>query len=324
MRRPDSEMPEIGGYIELERNHGRALHEELTAVNCGRNALAYLIEVRGIKSIALPYYICGSVTALCEKYGLRVRSYRLRDDFRPDMDGLSDDEWLYVVDPYGQLTEDDIKEIKAAHGKTILDNAQAYFKEPVPGVDTVYTARKFFGVPDGGFVATEAKLGRELETDVSGGRMSFLIGRFEGRASDYYDEYAANNKSFANEPLKAMSSLTMNLLKGIDYDFVRARREENFDRLHLALGGSNELRIRRPEGPFAYPYMVRGAAEIRRKMIERKIYIPILWPDAASAAPEGSFDRRLSADVLPLPVDQRYGAEEMDIMIDALKEFGAL
>ena len=66
-----------------------------------------------------------------------------------------------MVDPYGQLTEKDIKELKAAHGKTILDNAQAYFKEPVPGVDTVYTARKYFGVPDGGFVASEAKLGRD-------------------------------------------------------------------------------------------------------------------------------------------------------------------
>lgn len=42
-------MTEIGGYIELDDFHGSMLHEKAKHLNCGRNALAYLIESRKIK-----------------------------------------------------------------------------------------------------------------------------------------------------------------------------------------------------------------------------------------------------------------------------------
>ena len=45
---------EIGGYLELERFQGEALHGDLIALGSGRACLAYLIELRGIRSIWLP------------------------------------------------------------------------------------------------------------------------------------------------------------------------------------------------------------------------------------------------------------------------------
>lgn len=43
-------MKEYGGYIELECCHGKMLHEEAIALNCGRNALAYLCEAKRVKN----------------------------------------------------------------------------------------------------------------------------------------------------------------------------------------------------------------------------------------------------------------------------------
>lgn len=43
-------MKEIGGYIELDTCRHAMLHEDAILLNCGRNALAYLLEARGIKS----------------------------------------------------------------------------------------------------------------------------------------------------------------------------------------------------------------------------------------------------------------------------------
>ena len=43
-------MREICGYIELDTYHVPMLHEGTIALNCGRNALAYLIKSRGIKN----------------------------------------------------------------------------------------------------------------------------------------------------------------------------------------------------------------------------------------------------------------------------------
>lgn len=54
-------MKEIGGYIELDTYHLPMLHEGAVALNCGRNALAYLLKAREIKRLWIPYSICDSV-----------------------------------------------------------------------------------------------------------------------------------------------------------------------------------------------------------------------------------------------------------------------
>ncbi len=43
-------MREIGGYIELDTYRLPMLHEGAIALNCGRNALAYLLRARRIKN----------------------------------------------------------------------------------------------------------------------------------------------------------------------------------------------------------------------------------------------------------------------------------
>lgn len=41
-------MKEIGGYIELDTYTGKMLHSDGLKLNCGRNALAYIIKANGI------------------------------------------------------------------------------------------------------------------------------------------------------------------------------------------------------------------------------------------------------------------------------------
>lgn len=53
-------MKEIGGYIELDSFTGKMLYEDSIKLNCGRNALAYLIEVNNIKKIVTPKFMCDS------------------------------------------------------------------------------------------------------------------------------------------------------------------------------------------------------------------------------------------------------------------------
>ena len=75
-------MGEIGGYIELWENTGPMLHEGSIALNCGKNAFAYVIKARGIKKIVLPWYLCNSLHDICLKYGVAVRHYHIGDNFR--------------------------------------------------------------------------------------------------------------------------------------------------------------------------------------------------------------------------------------------------
>ena len=57
-------MKEIGGYFGLEQFAGREYHEGLIAVNSARNALAYLLRVRNIQKLCIPYFLV-TVYRLC-------------------------------------------------------------------------------------------------------------------------------------------------------------------------------------------------------------------------------------------------------------------
>ena len=314
-------MREIGGYIELETFRGRMLHEEATKLNCGRNALAYLCVAKKIEKLYLPYFLCSSVLDVCEKLGVPFEFYHVDETFMPQFpQRLGENEWLYIVNYYGQLSNETLKRWKDQYGRIIVDNAQSYFQLPVEGVDTLYTCRKFFGVADGAFLYTDVRLERELQQDESFERMHFLLGRYERSANEFYAEYAANNKLFAGEPVKMMSKLTQNLLHGVDYEFVRARRSQNFAVLHEQFGSANQLTLAIPEGAFMYPLWIKNGAAVRKKLQAEKIYIPTLWPNVLQQLPETAVEYQLAMDILPLPVDQRYEAEEMKYLAGQVRK----
>ena len=305
-------MKEIGGYIELDTYNLPILHKGAIALNCGRNALAYLIRARKIKRIWIPRLICSSVTGVCEREGVPYSLYGIGFDFLPSEDvKLGDDEWLYFVNYYSQFDNEKIEEYVKKYDRVIVDNAQSYFQAPIPGVDTIYTCRKYFGVADGAFLYTDAVLDEEFPFDESFERMHFLLGRYERTASEFYSEYAANNELFATEPIKRMSKLTSNLLHAIDYDFVYNKRIENYAYLHQALKDINKLDLSDIPGTFMYPLMIDNGDEVRKRLIQSKIYIPTLWPDVFGFCAEDSQEYRMAKNILPLPIDQRYSQKEL-------------
>lgn len=313
---------EIGGYLELERFAGPMLHEGDVALNCGRACLEYLVELRGIRTIWLPDFLCSSVPNLCRRAVVEVKTYRVGEGFGPAYDfEVSDGEWLYLVDYYGQLAQADVDAALAASGgRLIVDESQGYFREPWEGVDTLYTCRKWFGVADGAFLHTRdgARLGRELSCSESHDKMGFVLGRFERPSGEFFAESKDNNARFADEPMARMSALTENLLHAVDYETAKARRRENWGVLDAALGAYNRLSLVAPEAPFMYPFMVAGAEDVRGRMAAEGVFVPTLWPNVSCDAAAGVIAIDFSNNILPLPVDQRYGAGDMDVIIRVL------
>lgn len=311
-------MREIGGYFELDKYSMPMLHEGAIALNCGRNTLAYLIEAKGIEKIKVPKFLCDTVREVCEKEKISISFYSVTRDFLPEELTLEADEWLYLVNFYGQLDNDTIRGYVEKYERVIVDHAQAYFQMPLENVDTLYTCRKFFGVADGGILYTDTKLDKEIPQDESFDRMKFVLGRFERSASEFYAEAASNNDFFADEPIKLMSKLTENLLHGIDYEAVKQKRTRNFEILHEAFGKINPLKLTVPQGAFMYPLYLEKGGEIRRKLQAKKIFIPTLWPDVFEHCDESELEYDYAKNILPIPVDQRYDEEDMKYIIKAV------
>lgn len=312
-------MREYGGYIELEHFTGTVLHEEGIALNCGRNALVYICKKRKINKILVPYFICSSITDALDKANVEYEFYHISETFEPIFDFvLNDYEWLYIVNYYGQISNDKIKEWHHKYVNIIVDNAQSYYQMPIRGIDTIYTCRKYFGVSDGAFLHTELELEEKIDFDESYGRMNFLLGRFERGASEFYPEYCANNSMFANEPIKRMSALTMNLLRAIDYECVAKRRMSNFSILLHNFKEVNKLDLNAPYGAFMFPLWIDNGIDLRKKLQLKKIYIPTLWPNVIKMCTPDTLEYQFAVNILPIPVDQRYDDEDMEYLTNAI------
>jgi len=315
-------MKEIGGYIELDSYHLPMLHEDAVALNCGRNALAYLFKSRKIKKLKVPYFICNSIINVCEREGVEKSYYHIGMDFKPIDLTLSNDEWLYLVNFYGQLSNDEIKRYVNKYKRVIVDQANGYFEDPLPGIDTFYTCRKWFGVADGALLYTDKLLDDEFPQDESFNRMHFLLGRYERTANEFYGEYNDNNKFFISEPIKKMSKLTWNLLHAIDYDRIKEIRLKNFEYLSGKLGNLNRLKL--SNATFMYPLLVENGSEIRKRLQTSKIYIPTLWPAVFELTSTEDLENDMASNILPLPIDQRYCIDDMQYMVEVIKRYGEL
>lgn len=298
---------EIGGYIEFEHYNGREYHKDAIKLNCARNCLAYLIKLHNIHHIYIPYYLCDSVYNVCKKYDLQISFYHIDKNFLPILpDADFTKNWFYLVNYYGQISNQQIQNYSKSIKNLIVDNVQAFFQMPVEHIPTIYTCRKFFGVTDGAYLYSDKLLDEKLELDVSYKRMEFLFGRFEKCASDFYSQYNSNNKLFSDEPIKRMSKLTENLMCSLDYEMIKKIRTENFSFLHEKLYKINELKLSVPEGAFAYPLFIEDGVQLRKQLQEDKIYIPTLWPDIYANCKENDLEYNYARNILPLPIDQRY------------------
>ena len=301
---------EIGGYFGLEQtikiNNGE-YYPSLIALNTARNALVYIARARQIKRLYIPFYLCDSVSGVCDREGIDYSFYHIGKDFLPLFDiALGTDEYLYVVNYYGQLDNNQLFFLKNKYQRIIVDNVQAFFQPPLRGVDTIYSCRKWFGVPDGAYLSTNCFLKEELDVDNSDGRTKHLIGRIKDGAFAHYSEFKENDDFFKTLKLMSMSRFTHELLNNIDYKKIIDSRNDNFSFLHSKLKSINKLSLKAISGPFFYPLYVDNGEKIRKYLIDNNIYVPILWPNVINVK-----ESDYAKNIIPIPCDQRYSKEEM-------------
>lgn len=313
---------EIGGYFGAEQLlcSGGEYYQNLVALNTARNALVYLIKAKRIRKIYIPYLLCDSVSLVCERESFPYEYYHTDEKFRPVFDkDLADGEFLYIVNLYGQISNEEFVRYKEKYERIIVDNIHAFFQKPIDGIDTIYSCRKFFGVPDGAYLATDCLLHKDLPIDNSDGRTSHIYGRIKDGASAHYAEFKANDASFKQLPLMRMSELTHKMLSEIDYEAVKTIREENYKILHQHLGPKNRLHLRLPEGPYAYPFYCENGMAVKKKLAEKNIYVATLWPNVLEIG--DTVEKDLAENILPLSCDQRYGLSEMRFAINEVLSY---
>lgn len=317
-------MKEIGGYLELEELSGEEYYPDLIKLNLGRNALIFALEHLHVKKLWLPLLVCDSVTSVCKNPKIELAWYHIQKDFSPALSfrKMGEGEYLYIINYYGQFSQERLSELQSIYGNILLDNTHAFFQKPLDSVPVLYSCRKFLGLPDGAYLSL-GKLKQSsieyLPKDSSAERMQHILGRYEHSASEYYSAMLNTAHKLCSEPVKRMSRLTQNLLKGIDYRRICNIRNTNYAILSQALDLKNKLTLCPQIGPFVYPLYCRDGIRMRKKLAEEKIFVPTYWSNVIQDMPEKSTEYDYAANILPLPCDQRYGPEDMKHILSVLE-----
>lgn len=315
----------IGGYFELELNDfGSIYHDDLLALNTGRNALEFILIQQGYKKIYIPYYTCDVTLQPIKRQKINYEFYFLDKDFFPKNVELKDKEALLYVNYFG-IMNIQVKHLSEKFSNLIIDNSQAFYENPLKNVDTFYSPRKFFGLPDGGFASCTINNKLNMERDISIDRMSHLLTRIDQGAETGYSNFKENDKKLDNMPLKCMSRLTEKLMKNINYKHIRNIRKSNFNTIHKILYVENELSplidLNEFESPLIYPFLKKGNNKRRKKLLEEKIYTAKYWPNVGEwLKGKDCHENYILDNLIALPVDQRYTEREISFMLNALTD----
>jgi hypothetical protein len=256
---------------------------------------------------------------------IEYAQYQINERFEiaDDID-WQDGDWMYYVNYFG-ICEDQVDAVLGRFGgaNVVLDNCQAFFAAPRNCVATIYSPRKFFGVPDGGLLVTSQPVSVPQAVDIgSKQRADYLLRRMSDGAEAGYASYQVAEQSLEELEPRRMSVFTERLLASIDLENAQAARNDNFRLLHEKLGQWNKCQVdaANVDGPLCYPFVV-DAPGLRERLIESRVFVATYWRDVlrtvSSASPEGY----LVTNLIPLPCDQRYGTEEMMRVVQICADF---
>ena len=121
-----------------------------------------------------------------------------------------------------------------------------------------------------------------------------------------------------------MSQLTEAILRGKGYAQLLQIRRTNFNYLHSHLQDKNRLsslldaKMQQSfECPLIYPFFAEDPS-LRQKLITEKIFVAQYWPNVLEWCKPEDTEYELTSHIIAIPIDQRYGKEDMDRIINLI------
>jgi len=311
----------IGGYFELDLPQGVGeRYPTALKYQSARAAFAALLQHARPKEIWMPWYNCDTMLEAPEIAGIAVRRYGLDSDLYPKgVDAFASGDYLLYVNYFGVCGRQVDRVLRNfPRQRVIIDHSQAFYAPPPDCLATLYSPRKFFGVPDGGYLVTHLEIRPPKERDTqSFERLEPLAVRLSEGPEAGYAGIQKARLSLKGQPPKIMSVLTEAMLQHIDYSAALKQRNKNFTKLHSALKSKNSFPIpaNTPDGPMCYPFFGE-IPNLHEWLIQHRVFVGHYWPGVRGPLDrDDDLERRLAQECVPLPCDQRYGSAEMERVI---------
>lgn len=324
-------MDGIGSFLELDSHFsGEYYNDEkysIVRLNTARAGIYHAIISLGCRKVLLPYYECFTVRDFLKNKGIEISYYHIDEHLEPVLPTNELDTAIVIVNYFGIFSTERMTSVSSKYHNVIIDNAQSFYSIPIKRTISVYSPRKFFGVPDGCYVIGDHLAGTDhYEKDFSSKTAGFLFERIEFGCEEAYRSRMINEERLEHSDILKMSVLTKYLLGGIDYTTIQKKRRSNFVYAYDIFKQYNIFPYETLESarnnssvyPYVYPLVIEDS-ELIKKLIAKKIFIGRWWNYLIKEVNSDSIEYFLSAYMLPIPIDHRYGKRELDIILDIIK-----
>ena len=310
----------IGGYFELElTNYGSFIHNDGILLNSGKSAWEHILRTLTVKHVWVPYFTCDVVLLPLIKLQIPFSFYHI--DYHLELQShisLGPKEYLLYTNYFG-IKDSYIEQLAEIYNHhLIIDNSQALFSNPISGIPTFYSPRKYVGVPDGGIAyCNSPDMWPRYKQDHSYYRCSNLLKRLELDPSNGYSEYKNNEIALSKKPIRRMSALTEKLLNSIDFEHIKDARISNYKTLSLSLEHFNLFDlpdIGSFQCPMAYPFFSPDTT-LKERLIDNKVFVATYWPSVIDRVQDTDVEFSLVKNLIALPCDQRYDELDMSRII---------
>ena len=320
---------EIGSFLELSFAKGKEWYagdRDIARLNSGRAAIWYAAKALGVSRVWLPRYQCDTVREFLLANGMAVQYYNIDRDFTPELPANAADTAVVLCNYYGVMGEARMRTLASRYQNVIIDNCQGFFAKPIVQAMNVYSARKFVGVPDGAYVIGCGAMQNlsAYPLDFSSDTADFLLKRIEyGCEGATYAARMRNEERIDHAPCRQMSRLTHAILDGTDYTPIIEKRRENFELAHTLFADINLLQPKQyyeaTTVPMVYPLLVEQE-DLLDILLANKHFQGHWWSYLLDEVAPNTTEAWLSRYMIPITIDQRYGAAELNAVYQIVKE----
>lgn len=344
---------ELGSEFNISLNDLNIVEDNLFAYfkdydvqwyDYGRSAIRN-IPIKKNKKILMPEFICESVTNCFDSS--MIEFYKIDDHFNIDIDDLMcklNDTvgCIYIAHYFGYLqkaeTSDVIKENAKRYEIIIIEDAtQSLFsKHELIGDYAIASIRKWLPTPMGAVLYTRRGgdlpiCGNNINVNNEKAYGMILKDMFLKTGYDTNTKYreifiSTEQKIDEEHQIRCLSDFSKFLISCENVSNLCIKRKRNVERLEQGLKCLGIQAIRKfeiNEVPFVYPLrVIKGRDEFRKYLTNNRIYCAVHWP-FDGVMPQMRKNGLYNAQtIISLPVDQRYGNEEIDYMLDKISKYG--
>jgi hypothetical protein len=344
----------IGGEFELDSlpsiKNAAQLTQNISGswTVSGRAALFALLrplKEKGIAKILIPAYLCESLLQPIKALDLKYEYYPVDENLaaypEPSMGSA-----VILIHYFGWLNPSTKALREASRDSFVLieDMTQSVLSSWKTGEDLssllFFSLRKFGPVPMGAWLNQVEKLpvADEMIKTIFWKSVSARMHKYiylktatevDNQSEQTYLNIFRSIDNFFDTSCMAydLDDVAKNLIDGVNWEDVASIRKNNWKYLHTRLRESltsfHET-IDDDVVPLGYVIRCTGRENFRKRLQHARIFCPVHWD-----LPKDLDTRRfpisyeLSNSLMTIPIDQRYGTEDMEYITQVIREIGS-